>query len=124
MSIAAFTALACIAVAAWAWHAVREHHAHLRLLRVVRPDTFVPPTRHDTGWHGLGHWKRIAVDIAMFAAAIVIGLAWQWSWVGTFFALAVAGTVSIILALFRSAGSSVRRREGRAEPPATERKAA
>ena len=123
MSIAALAALACIAVAAWAWHAVHEHHAHLRMLRVIRPDTLVPPTRHDTGWHGLGHWKRIAVNTAMLAGAVIIGLAWQWSWVGTFFALSTTATVVIILALFRAAGSP-RHREDRTEPPVTERKAA
>lgn len=123
MNYAAFTALACIAVAAWGWHAVREHHAHLRLLRVIRPDTFVPPTRHDTGWHGLGHWKRIAVDIAMFAAAIVIGLLWQLSWTGTAVALAFAGVLWAVLGSVRAAGS-LRRREARTEPPAAERKAA
>lgn len=112
-----------IAAAAWAWHAVHEHHAHLRLLRVVRPDTFVPPVRHDTGWHGLGHWKRMAVHAAMLGAAVVIGLAWQLSWIGTAIALVLGGTAWAVLAFVRAAGS-LRHREARTEPPATERKAA
>jgi hypothetical protein len=124
MSLAAFLALAGIALAAWGWHAVREHHAHLRLLRVFKPDTVVPPTSHDTGWHGTGHWKRGLVNVSMIAAAIVIGFCWNLSWIGTFFALVAFGTVWIVLVMLRSAGNAMRHREAREDLPATERKAA
>lgn len=123
MSPAAYIAFSLIAVAAWAYHGVREHHAHLRLLRVVRPSTAVPPTSHDSGWHALGHWKRMAVNTAMLGGAIVIGLCWDLSWVGTFFALVAFGTAWAVIAMVRAMGGAVRRREQRPET-ITERKAA
>jgi len=69
-------ALAVIAVAT-GYHGVTEHHWLLKLARTVRPGTYVPPARHDTRWHGMGHGRRAGVMALLAAAALLAGWAWQ-----------------------------------------------
>ncbi len=65
------------AAAATGWHAVTEHHVHLRVLRIVRPGTRVPSTTHDAWWHSLPRSHRIAVQATLTAAGLVAGFAYQ-----------------------------------------------
>lgn len=65
------------AVAATAWHAVTEHHLHLRLLRRFRPRTAVPETTHDTWWHGLRKSRRVAVQAGLMMAGLAAGIAYE-----------------------------------------------
>ena len=71
--------LACFAVAVVAWlhHAIAEHHWLHHIAHKVNPAHAVPETRHDSMWHAMSHGMRIAVDIALLAAAACLGIAWQ-----------------------------------------------
>lgn len=95
LALPVMLALLGLAAAGMLYHSVTEHHLHLLIARKVSPDTEVPPTRHDTGWHAMSHGKRFWVDVAMLAAAACLGLAWQVertaTTAGVILALACAG---------------------------------
>jgi hypothetical protein len=59
------------------WHAVTEHHMHLRLLRHFRSGTLVPETTHDTWWHSLPKNHRIAVQAALMTVGLVCAIAYE-----------------------------------------------
>lgn len=124
MSTYAIIALVVIALAAQGWHAIAEHHAHLRLLRVIRPETDVPPVRQAAFWHALGHWKRMAVQAGMLAAALVTGFIWSLSAVALIMILATGLTVAAVLLIVRSAAVPGRRHDVTTELPDSEREAA
>jgi hypothetical protein len=65
------------AVAATVWHAVTEHHMHLRVLRRFRPGTAVPQTTHDTWWHGLPKSRQRTVQVALTMAGLAGGIAYE-----------------------------------------------
>jgi hypothetical protein len=73
-AVIAFGAL--IVIAAGAYHAVTEHHVHLRIAHAVNPRVEIPPTRHDTRWHAMTHRQRAYVNAGMIAMAVLLGLAW------------------------------------------------
>jgi hypothetical protein len=63
-----------VAIAAAAYHGITEHHVHLQhFWRYIRPGTAVPPVRHDTRWHSLGHGRRNGILLALAAAAGLFG---------------------------------------------------
>lgn len=98
---------AVIAVlAAAAWHEVHSHSRHLRILRAFRPQTAVPPARHDTWWHGLGAGRRIAFSAAMAAGGALAGFAWV-------LAPAAAMTAVIAVTASTAVARTVRSRLGR-----------
>jgi hypothetical protein len=66
-----------LVIAASAYHAVTEHHVHLRVARLVNPAVVVPETRHDTRWHAMTHRQRWYVNGGMIVMAIALGLAWR-----------------------------------------------
>jgi hypothetical protein len=65
------------AAAATLWHAMTEHHLHLRLLRHFRPGTVVPQTTHDTWWHGLPKSRQRTVQAALTMAGLAGGIAYE-----------------------------------------------
>lgn len=86
---------------AWLYHTVADHHGHLLLLKVFRPSTAVPETRHDSRWHSASHPRRLLVDVMLIGAAILTGLAWMLS---PYVAAAVvigAGLTAAAFGLFR-----------------------
>lgn len=89
---------AAVILAAMAWHGVHSHSRHLRILRVFRPQTAVPPIRYDTWWHGLGAGQRIAFGAALPAGGACTGLAWV---------LAPAAATAAVIAVL--AGTAVAR---------------
>lgn len=72
-------AIVIVLAGAWLYHTLVDHHGHLALLKVVRPSTVVPETRHDSKWHAMGHPRQLAVNILLTGAAILLGLAWELS---------------------------------------------
>lgn len=97
-------ALAGLAVAAWLWHAVTEHHVHLVIARMVSPSVTVPPTRHDTMWHGLSHGRRLAADAAIVLAAACTGAAWRLAPAVTLISVVIACAAVIVLGATKSLG--------------------
>jgi hypothetical protein len=69
--------LTAVLLAAWAYHGITEHHWHRVLLRVADPRAVVPPVRYESRWHAMGHGARFAADLALAAAAVVLGTAWK-----------------------------------------------
>lgn len=72
-------AVAVVLAGSWLYHAVADHHGHLRLLRAFRPATAVPGTRHDSAWHALSRPRRLLVNGMLVSAAVLAGLAWELS---------------------------------------------
>jgi hypothetical protein len=72
-------ATAVLLAAATGWHAVADHHCHLRVLRRIRPGIQVPVTSHVTWWHGLSWPRKAAVNGSLLAAGGLTGLAWLLS---------------------------------------------
>ena len=72
-------AVVIVLAGAWLCHIVVDHHSHLVLLKVFRPFTVVPETRHDSRWHSASHPRRMLVNILLTGAAVLIGLAWMLS---------------------------------------------
>lgn len=66
-----------LVIAAGGYHAVTEHHVHLKIAHLVNRNVAVPETRHDTRWHAMNHGQRGAVNAGMIAAAFALGLAWR-----------------------------------------------
>ena len=99
-------ALAVVTIAAWAWHAVTEHHVHRKLLARVRRGVIVPQTRHDAWWHGMSHVKRLGVSALLLLAAMALGLSWQLE--------RTAATAAAIIIAVAVAGLLAARRVGRA----------
>jgi len=100
-------ALAAVIAGAWAWHGITEHHWHLRALRLLSPGTAVPVPRHDTRWHGMGHGGRAAVQLALIAAAMAAGAAWQRSPRVTVITLAAVALAVIAAAAARALSRSL-----------------
>jgi hypothetical protein len=84
------------AAAATAWHAVTEHHSHLRLLRRFRPRTAVPATTHDTWWHALPKNRRVTVQAGLMAGGLAAGIAYETL---PTVAIAVLGAITVAGAL-------------------------
>lgn len=59
-----------------AWHAVAEHHVHLRALRLVRRSTAVPETDHHAWWHSLPRRYRLAIQVALLLCGLGFGVAY------------------------------------------------
>lgn len=57
-----------------AWHQVRSHRVHRKLLRAVTSSPEVPPTRHEIRHARRPMWLRLAADLAWLAylAAVVV----------------------------------------------------
>jgi hypothetical protein len=99
-----------VLVLRWLHHAVADHHGHLKALRVIRPRTRVPATRHDSWWHGLPRARRAAVDAALLLAAACAGLAWQLSpQVAAVVLILAAAAVVIVAAVRRMQAAHLRR---------------
>jgi hypothetical protein len=58
------------------WHAIAEHHVHLRLLHRIRPRTVVPVTAHHAWWHTLTRARRLAIQGALLLAAAAFAVAY------------------------------------------------
>ena len=85
-----------VAVSAAGYHGVTEHYWHLRYFwRYARPGTVIPPTRHDTRWHGMGHATRWAYDAGMIAAALLLGTAWRLEPRFTAYAVAAVTVIAV-----------------------------
>lgn len=69
--------IVAVAAAATGWHAVTEHHWHLRLLRRFRPRTAVPETTHDTWWHALPKSRRVTVQAGLTLGGLAAGIAYE-----------------------------------------------
>jgi hypothetical protein len=69
-------AVLAVAVLAVTWHAVTEHHVHLRLARLVRLPVRVPVTSHHAWWHGLPRLYRIAIQAALVLCGLAFGIAY------------------------------------------------
>lgn len=82
---------------AWLWHVIVDHHGHLVLLRIVRPSTVVPETRHSSKWHRAGHLRRLVVNAILVGAAILVGLAYELS---PYAALALVAGSAVTFAIF------------------------
>jgi ABC-type Fe3+ transport system permease subunit len=111
--------VACFAVAVIAWlhHAIYEHHWLKIIAHKVSPAVAVPETRHDSMWHAMSHGMRIAVDLALIAAAVCLGIAWQLERTATTVVI-VAGMITWLawraaIATSRAIG---RRHQPRPEP--------
>lgn len=74
-------AAAFIAVfgAAWVYHGVTEHHWHLIAWRLAEPRTIVPPARHESRWHAMGHGPRLLADFGLAFVAVLLGTCWRIS---------------------------------------------
>jgi hypothetical protein len=92
--------ITAVAAAAAVWHALTEHHVHLRLLRSVRPGTVVPQTSHDSWWHALPRGRRIIVQAALTAAGLGAGIACETApavGIPVFAGIVVAAGVLVVL---------------------------
>lgn len=89
---------------AWLWHTLADHHGHLVLLRVIRPSTVVPETRHDSRWHAASHPRRLMANLLLTGAAILTGLAWELSPYAAAAMVIGSGIVLAILSYMRRAG--------------------
>lgn len=58
------------------WHAVTEHHVHLRAWRLVRPRTVLPVTSHHAWWHSLPRRYRLAIQTALLLCGLAFGVAY------------------------------------------------
>lgn len=58
------------------WHAVTEHHVHLRVWRRVRPGTAVPESGHHAWWHSLPRRYRFAIQLALLLCGLAFGVAY------------------------------------------------
>lgn len=90
-----------VALITLAWHAVSEHYTHLRLLRLIRPNTRVPVTDHDAWWHELAWWWRYAIQAALLIFAVTIALAYRANPDAVTIAGAVGVTAVLILLAVR-----------------------
>lgn len=98
-------AIVLFMLGAWLWHTIADHHGHLVLLKVVRPKTVVPSTRHSSKWHMASHPRRLMANLALIAAAILAGMAWEWSPYVALVIVAGSAVTFVILAWMRRAGS-------------------
>jgi hypothetical protein len=96
--------ITAVAAAAAVWHALTEHHAHLRLLRCVRPGTVIPQTTHDTWWHALPKSRRIIVQAALTVAGLGAGIACETVPAVGIAVLAGIVVAGAVLVAVRSAG--------------------
>ena len=94
------------AVAATVWHAVTEHHVHLRFLRHFRPGIVVPRTTHDTWWHGLPKSRRMSVQAALTALGLAGGIAYETAPRAAIVALGVIVVTGAALLAVRSFGNA------------------
>lgn len=94
------------AAAATAWHAVTEHHLHLRLLRRFRPRTAVPETTHDTWWHGLPKSRRVTVQAGLALAGLTAGIAYETAPTVAIAVLAAAVVAGTLLLAVRMTGGT------------------
>jgi hypothetical protein len=99
-------AITAVATAAAVWHAVTEHHVHLRLLRRLFPGIVVPQTSHDTWWHSLPRSRRIIVQAALMAAGLGLGIASEVAPTAAITALGGIVATGAVLAVFRTLGST------------------
>jgi hypothetical protein len=77
------------------WHAVAEHHVHLRALHLVRPRTVIPVSAHHSWWHSLPRLHRAAIQAALLSCGAAFGVAYPLApaAVAVIAALAVAAAV-------------------------------
>jgi hypothetical protein len=101
-------AITAVAAAAAVWHAVTEHHVHLRLLRRLRPGTVVPQTTHDTWWHALPASGRVIVQAALTAAGLGAGIACAAAPMVAITVLAGIVVAGAVLVAVRAASSASR----------------
>jgi hypothetical protein len=106
-----------IVIGAGVYHAVTEHHVHLRIAHAVSPRVEVPPTRHDTRWHAMTHGQRACVNAGMIAMAVMLGLAWGLAPQVTTVCVAVMTACAVTAAVARAVSRSLGQR--RQPDPAT-----
>jgi hypothetical protein len=96
-------AVIIVLMGGWLYHALVDHHGHLVLLRIVRPSTAVPETRHDSKWHAMSHPRRLLVNVMLTGAAILTGLAWELSpYVAAAVVIAWAVTAAVLVFVRRA----------------------
>jgi hypothetical protein len=66
-----------MALLAVGWHAVAEHHSHLRIVKIFRPDIEIPQSTHDAWWHSLSRWRRFMIQGTLLVVAVVVGTAYR-----------------------------------------------
>jgi hypothetical protein len=58
------------------WHAIVDHRVHLLWLRHVVPGLQIPATAHQEWWDSLPFRHQVAVNAALTAFGLLLGLAW------------------------------------------------
>lgn len=58
------------------WHAIVDHRVHLLLLRRVVPGVQVPANAHQEWWDSLPFRHQVAVNAAVTAFGLLLGVAW------------------------------------------------
>lgn len=104
MSAPVVWAVIIVLLGAWLYHTLADHHGHLVLLKVIRPKTVVPETRHDSKWHAMSHPRRLLVNVMLTGAAVLTGLAWELSPYVAAVIVIGSGVVAVIFWWMRRAG--------------------
>jgi hypothetical protein len=102
-----------IIIIAGGYHAVTEHHVHLKIAQLVNPRIEVPQTRHDSRWHGMSHLQRAGVNGGMVIMAIALGVAWRIQPQATTVCAAIIVIAAAAALVSRAIGNKLGRRAGR-----------
>jgi len=101
-----------LVIAAGGYHAVTEHHVHLRILHLVNPRVEVPETRHDSRWHAMGHGQRALANTGMIVAAACLGVAWRLAPGITTICVTIAIAAAAAALLARAVSKALGQRHG------------